>query len=103
MSFLFFFWGETFLVWSKFYTLKVNENPKRLCLKKSVFCLKIYLSEIFESSHRDLLTKYLFDEWAPFWKIVCVRGLDRASWKMNIHVQWKNRGSWKIDICSIRK
>ena len=51
---------------------------------------------LFESSHRDLLIKYLFDGgYLPgkfvsvrgigiSWKIVCVRGLDRASWKMNI-------------------
>ena len=51
----------------------------------------------YESSHRDLLMKYLFDErgYIPgkclcvrgigvSWKILCVRGLDRVSWKMSI-------------------
>ena len=54
-----------------------------------------FQERIYESSQRDLLTKYLFDggrEWGYHpgkylsvrsigvsWKMICVRGLDRAS------------------------
>ena len=58
----------------------------------SLFTFQIMLN--YESSHRDLLTKYLFERgYLPgkclcvrgigvSWKIVCVRGLDMASWKI---------------------
>ena len=67
-----------------------------------------------ESSHQDLLAKYLFErEYLPgkylcvrgmggSWKIVCVRGLDRVSWKI-VGVRGLDRASWKISICSIKK
>ena len=67
-----------------------------------------------ESSHRDLLTKYLFERgYLPgkcvcvrsigiSWKIVCVRELDRVSWKL-VGVRGLDRASWKMSICSMTK
>ena len=64
--------------------------------------------EIDESSHRDLLTKYLFERgYLPgkclcvrgigvSWKIVCVQGLDRVSWKI-VCVRGLDRAFWKME------
>ena len=55
----------------------------------------------FESSHRDLLAKYLFERGYLPGKCLCVRGIG-VSWKI-VGVRGLDRASWKMSICSMRK
>ena len=53
------------------------------------------------SSYRDLLTKYLFDGGYLLGKCLSVRGIG-VSWKI-ICVRRLDRPSWKMNFCSMRK
>ena len=54
-----------------------------------------------ESSHRDPFAKYLFERGYLPGKCLCVRGIG-GSWKI-VGVRGLDRASWKMSICSMRK
>ena len=65
---------------------------------QNLFTLGVFIDE---SSHRDLLAKYLFKRGYLPGKCLCVRGIG-VSWKI-VCVRGIDRASWKMSICSMRK